>query len=135
GIEFINLAKMNFDARVLSLLPQVMMIQHRVIPVAFANNRLTLAMTNPNNIVALDDIRRIIKGVMIEPVVTTDEDFRKFMNSTYQELMRSIEPPGGKTTGSFSAELVAAAKSPESTIDLLQSDIIRDLQMTEDTNL
>ncbi|HEX9842505.1 MAG TPA: cyclic nucleotide-binding domain-containing protein, partial [bacterium] len=136
GIEFINLSKMNFDSRVLSLLPQVMMIQHRVIPVAFSNNRLTLAMTNPNNIVALDDIRRIIKGVMIEPVVTTDEDFRKFMNSTYQELMRSIEPAAGsKTTGSLSTELVAAAKSPESTIDLLQSDIIRDLQMSEDANL
>jgi type IV pilus assembly protein PilB len=131
GIEFINLAKMNFDARVLSLLPQTMMIQHRVIPVAFANNRLTLAMTNPNNIVALDDIRRIIKGVMIEPVVTTDDDFRKFMNSTYQELMRANEPAGSKT-GTLSTELVAAAKSPESTIDLLQSDIIRDLQMTED---
>ena len=57
------------DARVLRLLPQTMMIQHKVIPVAFANNRLTLAMVNPNNIIALDDIRRIIKGVMIEPVV------------------------------------------------------------------
>ncbi|MGH9492992.1 MAG: cyclic nucleotide-binding domain-containing protein, partial [Terriglobales bacterium] len=134
GIEFISLSKMNFDPRVLSLLPQTMMIQHRVIPVAFANNRLTLAMTNPNNIVALDDIRRIIKGVMIEPVVTTEEDFRKFMNSTYQELMRTVEPVGGKT-GSISTEIVKAAQSPESTIDLLQSDIIRDLQMTEDTAL
>ncbi len=136
GIEFISLSKMNFDARVLSLLPQTMMIQHRVIPVAFANNRLTLAMTNPNNIVALDDIRRIIKGVMIEPVVTTDEDFRKFMNSTYQELMRTIEPAGGaRTSPGLSTELVAAAKSPENVIDLLQSDIIRDLQMSEDANL
>jgi type IV pilus assembly protein PilB len=135
GIEFINLSKMNFDSRVLSLLPQTMMIQHRVIPVAFSNNRLTLAMTNPNNIVALDDIRRIIKGVMIEPVVTTEEDFRKFMNSTYQDLMRANEPAGGGKTGSLSAELVAAAKSPENTIDLLQSDIIRDLQMSEDSAL
>src|ERR1051325_3379422 len=83
GIEFINLAKMSIDPRVLQLLPQAMLIQHRVLPVSFANNRLTLAMTNPNNIIALDDIRRIIKGVMIEPVVVTEEDFRKFMNSTY----------------------------------------------------
>ena len=75
GIEFINLAKMQFDPRVLPLLPQTMMVQHKVIPVAFINNRLTLAMVNPNNIIALDDIRRVIKGVMIEPVVTTDEDF------------------------------------------------------------
>src|SRR5690348_12858847 len=132
GIEFINLSRMNFDARVLSLLPQTMMVQHRVIPVAFANNRLTLAMVNPNNIIALDDIRRIIKGVMIEPVVTTDEDFRKFMNTTYSELMNKQAVATGKTGSINTAEIVAAAKGPENLIDLLQSDIIRDLQMTED---
>src|SRR3954464_10571315 len=132
GIEFINLAKMNFDERVLSLLPQTMMVQHKVIPVAFANNRLTLAMVNPNNIIALDDIRRVIKGVMIEPVVTTDEDFRKFMNTTYSELMNKQAVATGKTGSINTAEIVAAAKGPENVIDLLQSDIIRDLQLTED---
>ena len=126
GIEFINLSRMNFDARVLSLLPQTMMLQHRVIPVAFANNRLTLAMVNPNNIIALDDIRRIIKGVMIEPVVTTEEDFKKFMATTYAELMEKDKPP------SDSQQIATAAAQPEKVIDLLQSEIIRDLQMTED---
>src|SRR5437868_461206 len=92
GIEYINLAKLNVDPRVLELLPQTMMVQHRILPVAFMNNRLTLAMTNPNNILALDDVRRIIKGVMIEPVVVTDEDFRKFMNTTYQALTKKDEP-------------------------------------------
>ncbi|HTK94688.1 MAG TPA: ATPase, T2SS/T4P/T4SS family [Terriglobales bacterium] len=137
GIEFIALSKMNFDVRVLQLLPQTMMLQHKVIPVAFANNRLTLAMTNPNNILALDDIRRIIKGVMIEPVVMTEDDFRKFMNTTYQELTRKQEEKAQAASGTQSSkpvELVAERKA-EVTIDLLQSDIIRDLQMTEDSNV
>lgn len=129
GVEFINLSRMNFDARVLSLLPQTMMLQHRVIPVAFANNRLTLAMVNPNNIIALDDIRRIIKGVMIEPVVTTEEDFKKFMATTYAELMEKDKPP------SDTQQIATAASQPEKVIDLLQSEIIRDLQMTEDTGV
>ncbi|MDP9266702.1 MAG: Flp pilus assembly complex ATPase component TadA [Acidobacteriota bacterium] len=138
GIEFIALSKLNFDVRVLQLLPQTMMLQHKVIPVAFANNRLTLAMTNPSNILALDDIRRIIKGVMIEPVVMTEDDFRKFMNSTYQQLTRKEEEKAQVTTTSTQAgkpvELVAERRA-EVTVDLLQSDIIRDLQMTEDANL
>ena len=136
GIEFINLNKLSIDPRVLQLLPQAMLVQHRVLPVSFANNRLTLAMTNPNNIIALDDIRRIIKGVMIEPVVVTDEDFRKFMNSTYIKLTTKDEPivVGGttKTTGEVPKELIPQKAAPEVTVDLLQSDIIRDLQMTED---
>src|SRR5438105_10108778 len=118
-IEFINLGKMNFDPRVLSLLPQTMMIQHRVIPVAFANNRLTLAMVNPNNIIALDDIRRIIKGVMIEPVVTTEEDFKKFMSATYDELMKKESP----TAMTATQQIAASAKSSENTLDLLQSEL------------
>ena len=124
GIEFINLSKINFDPRVVSLLPQAMLVQHKVIPVAFCNNRLTLAMVNPNNIIALDDIRRIIKGVMIEPVVTTEEDFAKFMRSTYATLVKREEDV---------KETSGGASSPEATVDLLQSDIIRDLQMAEES--
>jgi len=130
GIEFITLSKMNFDPRVLSLVPQSMMVQHKMIPVAFANNRLTLAMVNPNNILALDDVRRIIKGVMIEPVVTTEEDFRKFMSTTYNELMNKNEPSGP----SDAQQIASVSRQPENAIDLLQSEIIRDLQMTEDSS-
>jgi hypothetical protein len=53
---------MQFDPRVLSLLPEPMIIQHKVIPVGFLNNRLSLAMVNPNNIIALDDVRRVDQG-------------------------------------------------------------------------
>jgi type IV pilus assembly protein PilB len=130
GIEFINLAKLQFDPRVLALLPQQMMLQHKVIPVAFINNRLTLAMVNPNNIVALDDIRRVIKGVMIEPVVTTDEDFKKFMGTTYAQLMKIEEPKAD--AASSTGKMLALPHSAEAMVDMLQSDLIRDLQMTED---
>jgi len=141
GIEFINLGKMQFDPRVLALLPQQLIMQHKVIPVAFINNRLSLAMVNPNNIIALDDIRRIIKGVMIEPVVTTEEDFRKFMSTTYPQLMKKEVPPElkppeattGINGGGAAAAAPAASVSADSMFDL-QSDLIRDLQMTEDSS-
>jgi len=135
GIEYINLSKMQIDSRVLELLPQTTMLQHKVIPVSFANNRLTLAMCNPNNILALDDIRRVIKGVMIEPVIITDEDFRKFMNTVYTDLMKKDEPEPepGSIAAAASAPLVGDTPR-EMTVDLLQNDIIRDLQMAEDTN-
>jgi len=134
GIEYINLAKMNIDPRVLELLPQAMMVQHKMLPVAFCNNRLTLAMTNPTNILALDDIRRIIKGVMIEPVVVTEDDFRKFMNTTYTELMKKDEPEPEPGSMNLPNKPMIEEKKAEVTVDLLQSEIIRDLQMTEDAD-
>jgi len=139
GIEFINLGKMQFDPRVLALLPQQLILQHKVIPVAFINNRLSLAMVNPNNIIALDDIRRIIKGVMIEPVVTTEEDFKKFMSTTYPQLMKKDVPPELKApepagaNGAASMSVAAPTLSAEGMFDL-QSDLIRDLQMSEETS-
>jgi type IV pilus assembly protein PilB len=137
GIEFINLAKMQFDPRVLALLPQQTMMQHKVIPVAFINNRLSLAMVNPNNILALDDIRRVIKGVMIEPVVTTEEDFKKFMSTTYSTLMKKEVPAESKpdlTATAPNGGVSAAAAASADVFDMLQSDLIRDLQMSEDTS-
>jgi len=87
GVEYIQLGKLQFDERVLTVLPEATMKQYKVIPVSFNNNRLTLAMVDPNNLLALDDVRRVIKGVMIEPVVCTEEDFKKFMAGTYAQMM------------------------------------------------
>ena len=45
------------------LLPQSLILLHKVVPVAYVNNSVTLAMVNPSNLVAFDDVRRYIKGV------------------------------------------------------------------------
>jgi type II secretory ATPase GspE/PulE/Tfp pilus assembly ATPase PilB-like protein len=116
------------DPRVLALLPQALITSHHVLPIAFCNNRLTLAMTNPNDVVAFDDVRRVIKGVMIEPAVATEDDFRRFMSTTYAQLVPKPDtaprPQGLKRD---------ASPVPAASIDLLQSDIIRELQLADDT--
>jgi type IV pilus assembly protein PilB len=87
GIDFINLQKENFDPKVVGLVPQTVIMLHRLIPVAYVNNALTLAMVNPSNLVAFDDVRRYVKGAIIEPKVCNEDDFRKFMESVYPQLM------------------------------------------------
>jgi type IV pilus assembly protein PilB len=87
GIEYVNLFKGKFDPRVIGLLPQSLCLLHKVVPIAYVNNSVTLAMVNPSNLVAFDDVRRYIKGAVIEPQVCTDEDFRKFMDTVYPDLM------------------------------------------------
>jgi type IV pilus assembly protein PilB len=130
GIEFVNLSRVQVDPRVLSLLPQSVINHHKAIPIAYANNRLTLAMTNPNDIVAFDDVRRVIKGVMIEPAVVTAEDFHRFMATTYVQAMTKPEAAAAPRRDARAA--VAAAGPNAATLDLLQSDIIRELQLAED---
>jgi len=141
GIEYINLNKLQFDERVLLLLPTQVMQQHKVLPVSFANNRLSLAMVNPNNLVALDDVRRLIKGVMIEPVVTSEDDFRRFMSTTYAALLKKEEDKKAKEQRAAAAQAGAAFKvveaaknagildSAENALELLQSEALKSLEV------
>src|SRR6266571_3108803 len=87
GIEYVNLFKGKFDPRIVGLLPQSLCLLHKLVPIAYVNNAVTLAMVNPSNLVAFDDVRRYIKGVVIEPQVCTEDDFRRFMDTVYPDLM------------------------------------------------
>jgi type IV pilus assembly protein PilB len=127
GIDFVNLARVQVDPRVLSLVPPPIVNEHKVLPIAFCNNRLTLAMTNPNNVIALDDVRRVIKGVMIEPVAITEDDFRRFMANAPAPGGARTEPAGAAPKKPEVAPAASAA-----TLDLMQSDIIRELQLEAD---
>jgi len=87
GIEYVNLFKGKFDPRVVGLLPLSLCLLHKVLSISYVNNSVTLAMVNPSNLVAFDDVRRYIKGVIIEPQICTEDDFRKFMDTVYPDLM------------------------------------------------
>ena len=138
GVEFVSLARVRIDPRVLSLLPASVINEHKAVPIAFCNNRLTLAMTNPNNVVAFDDVRRILKGVMIEPVIVTEDDLRRFMTTTYAQLTTRPEPtvprpPGRPAPAAPVGPGVLDAKANTAAIvDLLQSDLVRELQLAAD---
>ena len=132
GVDFVNLAKIKIDPRVLSLLPQALVNAHHVLPIAFCNNRLTLAMTNPTNLVAFDDVRRVIKGVMIEPAIVAEDDFRRFMTSTYPQLAAKSEVTPPRPAPSAVRRPATEVRQTQAAVDLLQSDLIRELQLAAD---
>jgi type IV pilus assembly protein PilB len=136
GIDFVNLSRLKIDPRVLTLLPTPLVNAHRCIPIAFINNRLTLAMADPNNIVAVDDVRRILKGVMIEPAAVTEDDLKRFLSTTYADVIAKQEAAQKPADTPAGAPRRAERPSPKqelaATMDLLQSEMIRELQVTED---
>ena len=135
GIEFVSLSRLKIDPRVLTLLPQPLVNAHRCVPISFINNRLTLAMTDPGNIVAFDDVRRILKGVMIEPAAVSEDDFKRFMSTVYAEAVARQDTPPRPQEGASPAKRAdrpAPKADLAATMDLLQSEIIRELQVTDD---
>jgi type IV pilus assembly protein PilB len=109
GAEFVNLGRLQFDSRVIRLLPQSLLQKHQILPIAFSNNRLTLAMVNPNNVAALEDVHLILKGVIIEPAATSGVDFKRFMTTDYAELVqKGLEAKSRGLTSQDAGSSVAA---------------------------
>jgi type IV pilus assembly protein PilB len=57
----INLARLTIPLEVADLVPREMAYNHKVVPVSRLENKLFLAMADPLNVLAIDDVRRITK--------------------------------------------------------------------------
>ena len=136
GIEFVSLFKGKFDPRVVGLLPQQLCLLHKVVPIAYVNNSVTLAMVNPSNLVAFDDVRRYIKGAVIEPQICTEDDFRKFMDSVYPELMglthEKREHDKKKEDERRKEERRKAHEAPMQSLEDLQAEILQGMEVQSD---
>ena len=61
NIPPINLAHLNIPLEVANLLPREIAHNHKVVPVSRLENKLFLAMANPLNVLARDDVRDITR--------------------------------------------------------------------------
>src|ERR1019366_502542 len=61
NVSPINLARINLSPEVVELVPRDTAHNHRVVPVSRLENKLFLAMADPLNVLAIDDVRRITK--------------------------------------------------------------------------
>jgi len=73
GLEFVDLTEYRIDAAAAALLPEALSRRYRAIPIGEEDGKLLVAMSDPANVYALDDIRTIT-GRDVSPVVATAND-------------------------------------------------------------
>jgi type IV pilus assembly protein PilB len=76
----INIARLNILPDVVELLPRDIAHNHKVIPVSRLENKLFLAMADPLNVLALDDVRRITK-LEITPLIASEKAITDKLNA------------------------------------------------------
>src|SRR5438093_4323841 len=76
GLEFVDLNEFPIDATSTVLLPEALSRRYRAIPIGERDGRLLVAMSDPANVYALDDIRTIT-GRDVQPVVATANDVER----------------------------------------------------------
>ena len=83
GVPAIQLAEVDLDPDVIRLIPVEAAVRHQVVPVARHGATLTLAMTDPANLEALDDIA-FLTGLHVQPVVASDAALQQAIGKYYR---------------------------------------------------
>jgi type IV pilus assembly protein PilB len=71
GVPSINLTQFEIDPAVIKLIPGETAHKYQIVPLSRAGATLTIAMTDPTNVFAMDDIK-FMTGYNVEPVVASE---------------------------------------------------------------
>ncbi len=83
GIPSITLSQLDIDPDVLRLVPPQLAKKYEVLPVKREGNTLTLAMADPTNVFALDDVA-FMTNLAVLPVVASQASIRKAIERLYE---------------------------------------------------
>ena len=89
GVPSIQLGELDLDPEVIRLVPVEAALRHQVVPVARLGSTLTLAMTDPANVEARDDIA-FITGLHVEPVVSSDAALQQAIGKYYRHPLPGV---------------------------------------------
>jgi len=84
GIPAMNLSGYEIDPSVIKLIPSEVAQKYQIIPVMRTGATLTIAMVDPSNVFAIDDIK-FMTGYNVEPVVATESALKVALNKYYDQ--------------------------------------------------
>jgi len=96
GVPSINLTQFEIDATVIKLIPAETAHKYQIVPLSRSGATLTIAMTDPTNVFAMDDIK-FMTGYNVEPVVASEAAVTAAIQKYYSaaKARRAAEPGSG----------------------------------------
>ncbi len=82
GVPSINLKFYEVDPTVIKLIPQETAVRYQIVPLSRVGSTLTIAMTDPTNVFAMDDIK-FMTGFNVEPVVASETAITEAIGKFY----------------------------------------------------
>jgi type IV pilus assembly protein PilB len=85
GVPSINLAYFEVDSNVIKLIPMETATKYQILPLSRVGSSLTVAMVDPTNVFAMDDIK-FMTGFNIEPVVASESAISEAIKKHYGSI-------------------------------------------------
>ena len=96
GVPSINLTQFEIDPTVIKLIPADTAQKYQIVPLSRAGATLTIAMTDPTNVFAMDDIK-FMTGYNVEPVVASETAVIEAIQKYYPAAAKAVS--GGVGAG------------------------------------
>jgi len=109
GIQSTTLSQLDIDPEVLKLVPEQISRKYEVLPIKRQGNQLTLAMADPTNVFALDDVG-FMTNLQVVPVVASQAAIRAAID-------RSYDSKGGEI-----ADIVSEMEGAAADVELVEGD-------------
>src|SRR5687767_6225281 len=134
GVPSISLQKFEIDPAVLKLVPAETAQRYQIIPLSRAGATLTIAMTDPTNVFAMDDIK-FMTGYNVEPVVASEtavaEAIKRYYPSTpaprpvaeKKVEKKKVTPAQQEANLNTAATLEMVTKALEETASIVDDDV------------
>jgi type IV pilus assembly protein PilB len=123
GVPSINLSEFDIDAAVIRLVPPETAHKYQVIPLSRSGATLTIAMTDPTNVFAMDDIK-FMTGYNVEPVVASETAVNEALQRYYAGV--SSKPPAA--TGPSALDVATKALEEMPLGDAADVEVLEDLE-------
>lgn len=103
-IPYVNLEEINLDVEVVKTIPQGLAQRHKVIATSREDKKLTVAMVNPLNVFAIDDLR-LVTGLKIKPVFATEDQVVNAITQYYGIKMSISQVIGDEELADITADV------------------------------
>jgi type IV pilus assembly protein PilB len=130
GVPSINLAQFEIDPAIVKLIPSETAQKYQIVPLSRAGATLTIAMTDPTNVFAMDDIK-FMTGYNVEPVVASETAVTDAITRYYpanaprvvEKKERKVVAPQQAANLNNAATLEMVTKALEETAAIIEDDV------------
>jgi type IV pilus assembly protein PilB len=102
GLEFVDLSEHQIDPLAASLLPEQLARRYRALPIGERDGKLLVAMSDPANVFAFDDIRSITNRE-VQPLVATASDVEQAI-AKFSGMSEQVEALASEASSRLDAE-------------------------------
>src|SRR6185369_16730444 len=125
GVPSIALTQFEIDPAVVKLVPADTALKYQIVPLSRAGATLTIAMTDPTNVFAMDDLK-FMTGYNVEPVVASETAVVDAIQKYYGKAAGNGN--GNSAVGPTALEVASKALQEMPTVDDAVVDVVEEIE-------